>query len=207
VVNKAGAVQSNLRIGHIGIKRNNPDFLAVTVMNTILGGFFGSRINLNLREKHGFTYGARSNFNSRFYPGEFSVDADVRNEVTDSSISLVMDELKKIVQQDVTDDELQMVKNFLTGIFPLQLETANAVATRVINLKLYNLPKDYYNKYISNINSLTKEDILNAAKKYIYPDKLYIVVSGDANAVKDKLNKFGEVQVFDSDGNKIEASK
>jgi zinc protease len=207
VVNKAGAVQSNLRIGHIGIKRNNPDFLAVTVMNTILGGFFGSRINLNLREKHGFTYGARSNFNSRFYPGEFSVDADVRNEVTDSSISLVMDELKKIVQQDVTDDELQMVKNFLTGIFPLQLETANAVATRVINLKLYNLPKDYYNKYISNINSLTKEDILNAAKKYIYPDKLYIVVSGDANAVKDKLNKFGEVQVFDSDGNKIESSK
>jgi predicted Zn-dependent peptidase len=118
-----------------------------------------------------------------------------------------MDELKKIVQQDVTDDELQMVKNFLTGIFPLQLETANAVATRVINLKLYNLPKDYYNKYISNINSLTKEDILNAAKKYIYPDKLYIVVSGDANAVKDKLNKFGEVQVFDSDGNKIESSK
>jgi len=206
IVNKPGAVQSSLRIGHIGIARNNPDFIAVTVMNTILGGYFGSRINYNLREKHGFTYGARSNFSPRIYPGDFSVDADVRNEVTDTSISLIIEELKRIIAEEVTDEELQTVKNYLTGVFPLQLETANAVASRVINLKLYNLRKDYYNKYISSINSLTKQDILNAAKKYIHPGNLFIVASGDANAIKDKLKKFGKVQIFDADDNKISES-
>jgi zinc protease len=204
LVNKPDAVQSSIRIGHIGIARNNPDFLSVTVMNTILGGYFGSRINYNLREKHGFTYGARSGFSARIYPGEFSVDADVRNNVTDSSVAIVIEELKNIVASHVTDEELQTVKNYLTGVFPLQLETANSVATRVINLKMYNLPKNYYSTYISTINKLTKEDVLMSAKKYIHPGNLLIVVSGDANAIKDKMAKFGGVQVFDADGNKIQ---
>lgn len=204
IAHKEGAVQSNLRIGHIGIARNNPDFVAVTVMNTLLGGFFGSRINYNLREKHGFTYGARSSFSSRLMPGDFSVDADVRNEVTDSSITLIIEELKKIVSEEVTDEELQLVKNYLTGIFPLQLETANAVATRVINLKFYDLPNDYYSTYISNINKLTREEILNTASKYIHPDMLYIVLSGNAKSVKEQLKKFGDVIVYDADGKLIE---
>lgn len=203
VINKPGAVQSNLRVGHLGISRNNPDYIAVTIMNTILGGYFGSRINYNLREKHGFTYGARSYFNPHLYSGDFSVDTDVRNEVTDTSVSLILEELKRIITEEVTDEELETVKNYMTGVFPLQLETANAVASRVINLKLYNLPKDYYSKYISAINALTKQDILDAAKKYIHPENITIVVSGDAGAVKDKLAKFGEVLVFDADGNQI----
>lgn len=204
IADKPEAVQSNLRIGHIGIARNNPDFIAVTVMNTILGGYFGSRINYNLREKHGYTYGARSGFSARLFPGDFSVDTDVRNEVTDSSITLIIEELKRIISEEVTDDELQLVKNYLTGIFPLQLETANAVATRVINLKLYGLPKDYYSTYISKINTLTKEDILNTAKKYIIPGSIYIVLSGNSKVIKDKLKKFGDVMVFDTDGKLIE---
>ncbi|HMQ79926.1 MAG TPA: pitrilysin family protein [Ignavibacteria bacterium] len=203
VINKAGAVQSNLRVGHLGIPRNNPDYIAVTIMNTILGGYFGSRINYNLREKHGFTYGARSYFNPHLYSGDFSVDTDVRNEVTDTSITLILGELNRMISEEVTDEELETVKNYMTGVFPLQLETANAVASRVINLKLYNLPKDYYSKYISAINALTKQDILDAAKKYIHPENITIVVSGDAGAVKDKLAKFGEVLVFDPDGNQI----
>ena len=200
IVNKPDAVQSSLRIGHYGIERNNPDYIPVTVMNSILGGFFGSRLNLILREKYGFTYGVRSGFDARIYPGEFSVNTSVRNEVTDSSVSLIIEELSKIISEEVTDEELQTVKNYLTGIFPLQLETANAVATRVINLKLYNLPKNYYNTYISSINKLTKQDILNAAKRYIYPDKLYIVLSGNSDAIKDKMKKFGDVKVYDADG-------
>lgn len=203
VINKPGAVQSNLRVGHLGIPRNNPDYIAVTIMNTILGGYFGSRINYNLREKHGFTYGARSYFNPHLYSGDFSVDTDVRNEVTDTSITLILGELNRMISEEVTDEELETVKNYMTGVFPLQLETANAVASRVINLKLYNLPKDYYSKYISAINALTKQDILDAAKKYIHPENITIVVSGDAGAVKDKLAKFGEVLVFDPDGNLI----
>jgi len=207
IVNKPGAVQSSLRVGHIGIPRNNPDYIAVTIMNTILGGYFGSRINYILREKHGFTYGARSGFNPHLYLGDFSVDTDVRNDVTDSSITLILEELNKITKEEVTDEELETVKNYMTGVFPLQLETANAVASRVINLKLYDLPKDYYSKYISAINKLTKKDILNAAKKYIKPGDITIVVSGDAAAIKDKLSKFGEVKIFDADGNQLTTSK
>jgi predicted Zn-dependent peptidase len=203
IVDKPGAVQSNLRIGHIGTARNNPDFIAVTVMNTILGGYFGSRINLNLREKHGFTYGARCGFNTRIQPGDFSVDTDVRNDVTDTSIKLIIDELRKIISEEVTDEELQTVKNYLTGLFPLQLETANAVATRVINLKLYNLPNNFYNTYISNVNKLTKEDIFTAAKKYIHPENLYIVVSGSAKDIKKILTAIKEVKTYDVDGNLI----
>ena len=200
IVDKASAVQSNLRIGHKGIARNNPDFIAVTVMNTILGGYFGSRINYDLREKHGYTYGARSSFNTRIHPGDFSVDADVRNEVTDSSVERIIDNLRRITSEEVTDEELQTVKNYLTGLFPLQLETANAVATRVINLKLYGLPRDYYSTYISQINSLTRQDILRAAQKYIDPERLYIVISGNADAIKGSMAKFGNVEVYDADG-------
>lgn len=203
IVNKADAVQSNLRIGHQGIERNNPDFIAVTVMNAVLGGYFGSRLNLILREKHGYTYHVRSGFNSRIYPGDFSVSTDVRNEVTDSSVNLIIEELQKIISEEVTDEELQTVKNYLTGIFPLQLETANAVAVRAINLKLYNLPKNYYNTYISNINNLTKQDILNAAKKYIHPDNLYIVLSGNSKEIKGRMMKFGDVKIYDADGKEI----
>ena len=203
IVDKPGAVQSNLKIGHIGIERNNPDFIAVTLMNTALGGYFSSRININLREKHGYTYGARSGFSPRIFPGEFSVETDVRNEVTDASVKLISEELKRITSEEITDEELQLVKNYLTGLFPLQLETANAVATRVINLKLYNLPKNYYSTYISNINKLTKGDVLRAAKKYIHPDNLYIIVSGNSDAVKEKLSNIKPVEIYDADGNPI----
>jgi predicted Zn-dependent peptidase len=203
IVNKPGAVQSSLKIGHLGIARNNPDFIKVTVMNTILGGYFGSRINYNLREKHGFTYGARSNFNPRKLGGDFSVDTDVRNDVTDTSVSLIIEELKRVITEEITDEELETVKNYMTGVFPLQLETANSVASRVINLKLYDLPKNYYNTYISMISSLTRNDILEAAKKYIHPDNLSIVISGDAGAIKDKLTRFGSVKVFDADGKEL----
>ena len=203
IVNKPGAVQSNLRIGHLGMARNNKDYIPVTIMNTILGGFFGSRINYILREKHGFTYGARSYFNPHLFSGDFSVDTDVRNEVTDTAVSLVIEELKRISTEEVTDKELETVKNYMTGVFPLQLETANAVATRVINLKLYDLPKDYYSRYISAINNLTKQDILNAAKKYIKPENIIIVISGEASVLKDKMARFGEVEVYDADGKRI----
>ena len=203
IVDKPSAVQSNIKIGHVGIERNNPDFIAVTLMNTVLGGYFGSRINLNLREKHGFTYGARSGFSPRIFPGEFSVETDVRNEVTDASIKLIAEELKRITSEEITDEELQLVKNYLTGLFPMQLETANAVATRVINLYLYNLPKNYYSTYISNINKLTKGDVLKAAKKYIHPDDLYIIVSGNSDAVKENLSKIKPVKIYDADGNPI----
>jgi predicted Zn-dependent peptidase len=201
IIDRPGAVQSNIKIGHIGVKRNNPDYIKVTVMNTLLGGYFGSRINYLLREIHGFTYGARSDFDPRMYSGEFSVNTDVRTEVTDTAINLIINELKKITKEKVSAEELQKVKNYISGVFPLQLETANAVASRVIGLKLYNLPSDYYNKYISEIIKITEDDILYTAVKYIKPEQLTIVVTGNAALLKDKLSVFGEVIIYDTDLN------
>jgi len=201
IIDRPGAVQSNIKIGHIGVKRNNPDYIKVTVMNTLLGGYFGSRINYLLREIHGFTYGARSDFEPRLYSGEFSVNTDVRTEVTDTAVNLIINELKKITTGKVNPEELQKVKNYLSGVFPLQLETANAVASRVIGLKLYNLPSDYYNKYISEIIKITEDDILYTAVKYIKPEQLTIVVTGNAALLKDKLSVFGEVIIYDTDLN------
>lgn len=204
IVNKADAVQSNLKIGHIGISRNNPDYLKVLVMNTLVGGYFGSRINYTLREKYGYTYGARTSFSCYLYSGDFSADTDVRNEVTDKSVSIIIDELQRITSEEVTDEEMQTVKNYLTGTFSLQLETANQIAAKVILLKLYNLPKDYYSKYISNIKAITKLDILETARKYIKPEELKIIVSGDYKKIKDKLLNFGEVKIYDAYDNIIE---
>lgn len=199
IVNKTDAVQSNIRIGHLGLKRNNPDFLGVSVLNMILGGFFGSRINLNLREKHGFTYGARSYFNARLHQGEFSVETDVRNEVTLQAIQEIENEISNLVTEYTSDDELTGVKNYMTGIFPLQLETANAIASRVINIKLYDLPYNFYNTYVSNIIKCTTEDIKTLAKKYLYPEKLVCVISGNSKEIRNRISKYREVEVYDSD--------
>lgn len=199
LVGKRGAVQSNIKIGHLGIERNNPDFIHVIVMNTLLGGYFGSRINYKLREVHGITYGARSVFNTKLLQGDFMVDADVRNEVTGFAVQLIKEELEKITSEKVKDEELQFVKNYLCGTFPLTLETPNSVISRVINLKLYNLPKNYYNTYVSRINNTSKEDIYNMAKKYIHPDKLYIVISGNTKEIKEQVVKFGKPRIFNSD--------
>ncbi len=187
---KENATQSNLKVGHIGIKRNNPDFIAVTVMNTILGGYYGARINRSLREVHGYTYGARCSFSSKLYGGDYCVETDVGNEFTAHSIHLIKDELEKIVNEKVPTEELKNVQNYISGTFPLQLETANNVASRIIGLKLYGLPKNYYDDYIAKINSLTSTDILKTAQKYIHPDNLCVAISGNYDAIRKSLKEF-----------------
>jgi len=168
-----GAVQSSIRVGHVGIRRSNPDFLKVFVMNTLLGGYFSSRINMNLREVHGYTYGGRSEFDARTLPGTFQVSADVRNEVTSETIDEILIELNRIRDTLPAADELRMVKNYLAGLFPIQLETPQQVAGRVVAIELYHLPKNYYRNYRANIAKVTARDIRTVARKYIHPDELF----------------------------------
>lgn len=200
VVNKQGAVQSSLRVGHVGVARNNPDFLKAFVMNTLLGGYFSSRINMNLREVHGYTYGGRTDFDARSLPGTFQVSADVRNEVTSETIDEIIAELKRVRDTLPSRDEMTMVKNYLAGLFPIQLETPQQVAGRVIAIELYDLPKNYYRDYRENIKRVTSRDIRSVARKYISPDNLCIVLSGDAGQISGKLKKFGHVEIVDVDG-------
>ncbi len=194
---KKGAVQSSLKLGHIGISRNNPDFIPVSVMNVLFGGYFTSRINKNLREQHGYTYGARSHFHANKYAGDFVVATEIKNEITSDTINQILIELEKLRNSFVSESELQNVKNYISGSFPLQLETPNAIASKVINLKLHGFKDDYYNSYIRKVNQLTKEDIKLAAEKYLYPDRLIISIAGDANSLKDEMKKFGKVEVIE----------
>jgi zinc protease len=204
IIDKPGAVQSAIRIGHLGIDRKNKDYVKVYTLNTLLGGYFNSRINMNLRETHGYTYGASSFFDARIYPGPFIVSADVRNEVTDSSIAEVIKELKRIIDEPVPEDELKMAKDYIVGSFPLQIETPAQVASRVMTIEIYGLPKDFYDRFREEVKKITAKDIQETARKYLHPDKLLIVVSGNSKQIKPVLEKFGPVVVYDADGNKIE---
>lgn len=195
LTDKKGAVQSSIKAGNLGIKRDNPDFICVNVMNTMLGGYFTSRINKNLREDNGYTYGARSSFSSNKYSGDFSVVTEVKNDITSDTIREIIKEIVKMRDEFVSDEELQNVKNYISGSFPLQLETPNAIASKVINLKLYNLEKDYYNTYIKKVNKLTKEEIREAAVKYLIPGGLTISIAGNVNEIKDAMKEFGEVVI------------
>ena len=194
---KKGAVQSSIKVGHQGIKRNNPDYITLSVMNTLLGGNFSSRINKNLREDKGYTYGSRSSFNCQRFSGDFSVSTEVKNEVTADTIKEIIKEIKLLRKEEAGKNELKSVKNYLTGIFPLQLETPNAVAQKVLSLKLNDLPSDYYNKFIKEINDVTPEQIHEAADKYLHPDDMIISVAGNVNEIKDMMKQFGELSVVE----------
>jgi len=204
IVDKPGAVQSAIRIGHLGIERKNKDYVKVYTLNTLLGGYFNSRINMNLRETHGYTYGASSFFDARLYPGPFIISTDVRNEVTDSSIVEIIKELKRMIEEPVPEDELKMAKDYIVGSFPLQIETPAQVASRVMTIEIYGLPKDFYDRFREEVKKITAKDIQETARRYLRPDKLLIVVSGNSKQIKPVLEKFGPVVVYDADGNKIE---
>ncbi|MFZ1322749.1 MAG: pitrilysin family protein [Ignavibacteria bacterium] len=194
---KKGAVQSSIKMGHLGIQRSNPDFITLNVMNTLLGGYFTSRINKNLREEKGYTYGSRSSFGCQKYSGDFSVSTEVKNEVTADTINEVLKEINILKKEPVGKTELKNVKNYITGIFPLQLETPNAIAQKVLSLKLNDMPSDYYNKFIKEINAVTSEQIMEAANKYLYEDDMIISVSGNVNDIKESMKQFGKPVVIE----------
>ncbi|MGC8595355.1 MAG: M16 family metallopeptidase [Candidatus Kryptoniota bacterium] len=195
LVDKPDAVQSTIKMGHLGIARSNPDFTAVSVMNTLLGGYFSSRINANIREAHGYTYGARSAFEGRSVGGVFYVSADVRNEVTAEALREILNELIRLRETLPSKDEMNMVKNYLLGLFPIQLETPQQVASRIITMELYGLPSDYYRKYRERISKITSKDIQKMAKKYVNPDEILVVVTGSKEHVYSSLNNFGPIEI------------
>jgi zinc protease len=195
LVNKRDAVQSSLKVGHISKSRSNVDFFPLTIMNNILGGSFTSRINSNLRERNGYTYGARSYFELKKYSGDFSVETEVKGDITANAVNEIIFEIKRMRDEYVIDDELSIMKNYIIGNFPLQLETPGAIASRVIALKLFNLEDDYYQKYISNVNAVTKEDIKNAAEEYLHPDNLVLSIAGNVKELEKQMKQFGDIEV------------
>jgi len=204
MVHKEGAVQSTIYVGHLGFQRNHPDHLAFSVMNMILGGYFGSRLNLNIREQKGFTYSIHSTLEGNKELGDFYVTVKVRNEVTREAIQEIMKEIEKIRSEKVTEAELEAVKQYMTGMFVIRNESPSAIASRLIITELYDLPKDYNQTYSQKVRAVTTDDVLAVAKKYLHPANAYIVLSGDAKAVAPSLADLGELTCLDAKGNKLE---
>lgn len=204
VIDRPQAVQSEIRIGHLGVPRSCEDYFALSVMNAIFGGVFNSRINLNLRERHGYTYGARSQFAFRRQAGPFVVSAPVRNEVTRESIVEMVAELRRIRTGDIDDRELEDTKNYLVGVFPATVQTASDIASRLVDMELYGLPDDYFDHYRQNIAAVSKADITRVARKYLDPDRILIVVVGSAKEIREPLGTLGmPMHEMDIDGNAV----
>jgi len=205
LVDKPKAAQSEIRIGHVGVARNTDDYFAVTVMNTILGGQFSSRINLNLRETKGYTYGARSSFVMQKEAGPFVASSAVKSSVTDSSVIEFMKELRGIRDEDVTQKELEFAINSLVRRHPRGFETPGQIAGQLMNLVLYNLPDDYFNTSIQNIQKVTVKEVRHVAEKYINPKAMNIVIVGDDAMISEALEKlgYGAVHRLSDDGNMI----
>lgn len=196
LVVKEGAAQSELRIGHVGLPRSHPDYFPFSIMNAALGGVFSSRINLNLRERHGYTYGAHSIIDWRKDAGPFVVSTAVQTEVTADAARETLGELERIREEELTADELSLVTSYLQGVFPIRYESTAAIAGALANLVTYDLPDDYYDTYRERVGAVTTVDALRAARAHIKPETLRMVVVGDAS-LRGKLDElqFGSVDV------------
>jgi zinc protease len=190
LIDKPGAAQSSFRIGSIGVPRSTKDYFALTVMNTILGGSFTSRLNQNLRETHGYTYGARSGFDMRRAAGPFTASAEIVAAKTDSGLIEFMKELNSI-RNAVPTDELLKAKRYLQLGLPADFETTQQIATALVPVALYNLPLNYYNTYIQSIEAITQADVQRVAKEYINPSSLAIVIVGDRKSIETGLKAVG----------------
>ena len=205
MIDKPGAVQSEIRIGYPALARNTPDFFAVTLMNRILGGQFSSRLNLNLREKHGFSYGVRSAFSFTKHPGPFVASGAVVTAKTDSALREFLYEIDLMHNQSATNEELDFVKKGLTGNFALGFETPSQIAAALTSVALYGLPENYLQTYIENIHHVSREQVETASKKYLDTSKMAIVFVGDLKAVRENVEKLklGDTVICDLEGNTL----
>jgi zinc protease len=198
IVHKADAPQSELRMGHVGVPRAHGDYFAITVMNAILGGLFSSRINLNLREAHGYTYGASSAFDWRREAGPFVVATAVASDVTAAAISETLTEIDRMRAEPVSESELSLATSYLDGVFPIRYETTASIAAALANLVIYGLPDDWYDTYRANIRAVTIDDVLRAARTYVKPDAMQIVIVGDPGAIRAPVEALGFGPVTES---------
>lgn len=192
LVDKPGAAQSVIRIGHVGVARSTPDYFALQVLNTLLGGSFTSRLNQNLRETHGYTYGAGSSFDMRHMPGPFRASASVVTAKTDSSLIEFLKELRRVRDEAVPEAELEKTRSYIALSLPSEFETTAGAAARTLELLANDLPLDTWQSYIPRVRAVTAADVQRVAKKYLDPDHFAIVVVGDRSAIESGIRALNE---------------
>ena len=201
LVDRPGAPQSELRIGHIGVPRKNPDFHAIAVLNAILGGTFNSRLNRVIREEKGYSYGIHSSFEMRRRSGPFAVRCAVETAVTIPAIDETLRIVRDMTTLPPTDEELNTARDYLVGVFPLRFETSSQVAAALSGLVIFELPDDELDRYRPAVSAISADDVTGAAQRHIRPQDLSVVVVGDAKEVEGPLREagLGEVTLVPAD--------
>ena len=200
IVDKPGAPQSQIRIGWVGVPRSTPDYFPIQVMNTILGGSFSSRLNLNLREQHGYSYGASSNFDMRVAAGPFAAAAGVQTDKTSESLREFFNELDAILKP-VPADELSRAKHYVALRYPTGFETTGDISRQLENALVFHLPDDYFGTYVQRIQAVTAADVQRVAQKYIAPGRFAVVVVGDLKTIEPGIRglKLGPIKIMSVD--------
>ena len=200
LVDKPNVPQSQIRIGVVGAARSTPDFFPLDVMNTIFGGSFSSRLNLNLREKHGYTYGANSFFDMRVEAGPFTAFAGVQTDKTAEALKEFFVEFNGI-QQPVQADELARGKNYVALGLPSGFETTGDISRRLEELRVYSLPDTFFSRYVPNIEAVAAADVQRVARKYLQPDRMAVVIVGDRKAIEPGIRalNLGPVNILTLD--------
>ena len=202
LVDRPGAPQSEIRVGHVGTRRRIDDFHALSVTNALLGGLFNSRLNMLLREERGYTYGVSSNFDMRRAAGPFAVRCAVESDVTAPAIADITSELGRVREAPVEAQELDAARDYLVGVFPLRFETSAQVAGALSGLVIHGLPDDELDRYRPTIAAVTADDVQTAAHTHIDPEAASIVVVGDVSKFEGPLREagYGEVEIIEDEG-------
>ena len=201
LVDRHGSAQSNIVIANSGITRTNPDYFPLMLMHTVLGATASSRLFMNLREEKGYTYGAYSNLDARRSAGTFRASAEVRTPVTGDSLKEFFYELERIRNEPVSNKEIADAKSYLTGIFPIRLETQEGLTDQLVQIKMLNLPDDYLQKYRDRVQAVTVEEIQRVAQKYVKPDEAALIVVGDGASVLEQIKPYCEdIEIYNTAG-------
>lgn len=191
IIDRPGSVQSEIRVGHVGVNRLDPDYYPLTVMNALLGGAFTSRLNMNLREKQGWTYGVRSGYAFRRNAGPFTISTAVATDVTAPALREIVGEIDLLQRGGPTADEVANMRDYLAGIMPLEVQTTEQLAAKLAEIFVYNLPADYFAAYGERIFGVSVADAQRVAQQYIHLDRLVVTIVGDAATIEGPLRELG----------------
>ena len=201
VIDRHGSAQSNIVIANSGITRTSPDYFPVMLMHTVLGANASSRLFMNLREDKGYTYGAYTNLDARRTAGTFRAIAEVRTAVTGDSLKEFFYELNRIRNEPVSAKEMADAKSYLTGVFPIRLETQEGLTDQLVQIKMLNLPDNYLQMYRDRVQAVTIEDIQRVAQQYVKPDEAALIIVGDGKSVLDQIEPYcKDIELYNTSG-------
>lgn len=205
LVDRPGSAQSTIIIANLAINRSSPDYFPMLLLNTMLGGSFSPRLDQNLRENKGYTYGASSTVDTRRLAGSFRATAEVRTAVTGASLKEFFYELDRIRTEPIPEQEIKDNKAFLTGLLPIRLETQEGLTDQLVQIKMFDLQENYLQTYRDRLNAVTAVDLQRVAQSYITTDKVAIVIVGDAAAIMEQIKPYAQtVEVYDATGKRKE---